>query len=95
MSQSSPDSGLTGASSNDATIITMQTDSVVSRDDRAVPQERASGQTSRGMRRNLRTFSRSTSPRTTHNRSPKKSSEKMRTISGSPDHKEASREATT
>ena len=79
MSQSSPGSGMTGISSNDATVITMQ---------------RATGSLSRArdMRRSLRTFSRSTSPRITHNRSPKKSIEKVRITSGSPDHREASRE---
>ena len=75
MSQSSPEPGVTGASSNDATIVTMQTDSVVSRDGSAVPQEHASGQIS-GVRRSLRTFQQVYySPRTTHNRSPKKSIE--------------------
>lgn len=39
-----------------------------------------------------RALSRSTSPRLTHNRPPKKSIEKVRITSGSPDHKEASRE---
>ena len=49
----------------------------------------------RGVRRSLRALRyslRSTSPRMVHNRFPKKSIEKVRITSGSPDHREASRE---
>ena len=78
-SQSSPGS-LTGASSADATIMTMPTGSQVSGEGRIAPPEMTSAGSGVRMgnaKRVMKRFSRSTSPRTTTRRSPKRDIERV------------------
>lgn len=95
MSQSSPDSGMTGASSADATIMTMQTGSMVSREGSAIPPEGATSSTSRAkeLKGCLQTFGRSASPSAPQARSPKAGIDKPRTTSGCPELRDERREA--
>ena len=79
VSQSSPGS-LTGASSADATIMTMPTGSQVSGEGRVAPPEATStGSDTRtgNAKRVLKRFTRSTSPRMSMDRSPKRSIERV------------------
>ena len=79
MPQPSPGS-LTGASSADATVMTMPTGSQVSGEGRVFPPEQAAtGSNARtgGAKRTLKRFTRSTSPRTNIDRSPKRSIERV------------------
>ena len=79
MSQSSPGS-LTGASSADATVMTMPTGSQVSGEGKVAPPELiAAGSDARTVnaKRALRRFTRSTSPRTNTAKSPKRSIERV------------------
>ena len=78
MSQSSPGS-LTGASSADATVLTMPTGSQVSGESRVALPEHPTGSDMRmgNAKRTLRRFTRSTSPRTSIAKSPKRNIEKV------------------
>lgn len=76
MSRSSPDSGMNGVSSADD-------GSMGSREGSTMPPEGATSR-ARELKTFLQTFGRSASPRILHARSPKKSIERTRKISGSP-----------